>query len=70
MRNCDEPPGSDRPLGTGRKGPANPLTVKFEFVVVEGEEAKLFAARQSAAILAVLRWIAEHNGDAERDGNP
>jgi hypothetical protein len=45
------------------------LTVKVEFLVVEGETAKLFAARQSQAIVDLLRWVEEHGGAAERDGS-
>lgn len=35
------------------------LTVRVEFVVVDGPEAAAWRARQSAAIRALLEWVAE-----------
>jgi hypothetical protein len=37
------------------------LTVRVEFVVVDGPEAAAWRARQSAAIRALLEWMAERS---------
>ena len=64
MENCGESTESGRPLGTGRKGRSPDLRVKVQYVTVDGEAGKAIAARQSQAILALLRWAADHRDEA------
>lgn len=64
----------DEPTGVEHGRPPGPLRVKVEFVVVDGEEARLFKARQVRAIRGLLKWMVEQEGGANtgeaRGGSP
>jgi hypothetical protein len=45
------------------------LTVRVEFVVVDGPAAAVWQARQTAAIRALLAWVADQQAkDSTEDG--
>lgn len=62
------PPSSD---DDSAPAAARDLTVRVEFVVVDGPAAAVWRARQTAAIRALLAWVADQQAeDSTEDGAP
>ena len=68
MQGIEEPERSDRSDAGGERDlRSRPLTVAYEFVVVDGEEGKLVAARQVHAIRELLQWMADKGSQVRTD---
>nr|WP_193599462.1 hypothetical protein [Micromonospora purpureochromogenes] len=57
------------PHGRGRPAP-EPLKVRVELVVVDGQAGKELLKRQAAAVREALQWFADHPPDEEEGGTP
>jgi hypothetical protein len=58
---------SGPPAATGnRRGRKPGLTVKVQYIVVDGPDGECLRLRQAKAIREVLQWLADHpHGNAE-----
>src|SRR5215470_12036179 len=59
-------PRKARGAAAGERG----LMVRVEFVVVDGPAAQVWRSRQSAAVRALLTWIADHDQAGGTTGHP
>ncbi|GAA0739530.1 hypothetical protein Drose_16995 [Dactylosporangium roseum] len=57
------------PRGHGRPAP-EPLKVRVELVVVDGQAGKELLKRQAAAVREALQWFADHPPDEEEGDTP
>jgi hypothetical protein len=70
----EESGGAGKPAATGRR-PARrhrgdePLDVRIEFVVLDGEAGKALARRQAVVIRQVLQWIHDNPAGVAQDAS-
>jgi hypothetical protein len=60
--------GVDRAPRTSPSHDRDPLALRVEIVVIDGDEGQLLTARQAAVMRTVLTWIATHR--SPDTGNP
>jgi hypothetical protein len=70
----EEPGGSGKaPVSgrgqAGRRRSAEPLEVRIELVVVDGEAGKELLRRQGAVVREALQWFHDHPAGVERDAS-